>query len=82
MKYIRFDDMTWPLDELHNEDSLAWRLRYGPLEITQIELLQAASILDAYWALIFDKTQKERNHICTKLKESNGVVACKEKGGA
>lgn len=62
--HIRFDQMTWPKPL----PDLEWVLRYGTP--TKTELLNAASILAAYKALLF-KSQKDRNHICKVLKENS-----------
>ena len=65
-KYVSFDNMCWPLP---NGD-LQWQLRYGSGLLNDIDKIRVATILSAYHALVLEKTQKDRNYICEKIKEA------------
>lgn len=61
-----FDEMTWPragewLQELNH------KLRYGKPE--RGDILCAAEICSAYFALVRNKTQEQRNRICSRLQQ-------------
>ena len=67
--YKSFNGMCWPdpcserLIEIHSN------LLHGTKDTTRSGRLLIASVLNAYRALILDKTQKNRNSICEILKE-------------
>jgi hypothetical protein len=62
------DDMTWP--SFHSElIETGWRLRYSVNHQSTGDLLVAASVIDAYLALI-GKSQSDRNRICKSLKKA------------
>jgi len=64
-RYVHWDNMTWP--SLNDED-LEWKLRHTPGAINGSDLLVAASYIGAFRALV-QRTQKQRNEICKKIKE-------------
>lgn len=64
-KWLSWEGMTWPLPET-DENSVEWKLRYG--EPTKGELLFAASVLNAYRALVLT-TDKQRKEVVKTLKE-------------
>jgi len=57
VKWIQFDGMSWPLPDR----DLVWVIAHG--KPTKENLLQAASILSAYWQMIFDPVKKRQNVI-------------------
>ncbi len=61
-KVIRLDGFTFPRIGSH----LNWKLRYARDQITESDMLEAASIISAYDSLVV-KTQKSRNAICKVL---------------
>ena len=68
MKNAHFDGMAWPIPDEKISD-VNWRLRHQQGEISINDRLIAASILSAYADLIA-KTNKERNHIVSNIKNS------------
>lgn len=64
MKSIVFEGMTWPLPDQEMDD-LDWTLRYCA-KPRVVDLLNAASVVSAYIALV-RKTQQKRNHICAVM---------------
>lgn len=65
MSFVHFDNMTWPSC---NDKELAWRLLHIPGAITEADMRMAASYIGAFKALL-ERTQKERNSLCKKIKE-------------
>lgn len=63
--FNHFDGMCFPQpgEELYQVN---WRLRHG--KQTQEDLMVAASVISAYSGLVLNKTQKERNYVCSKLR--------------
>ena len=64
MRYVHFENMTWPN---YDDDQLAWRMIHAPGTLTEADLLVAASYIGAYKALL-ERTQKERNDVCKKIR--------------
>lgn len=53
--------MTWPRCQETEDNSVEWRLRYGPNPPNREDVLYAASVMHAYQNLIAasDKTRRE-----------------------
>lgn len=62
-----FGQMAWPRANDVN-DEIQWKLRYQPETLTKSEQLIAASIITAYFSLIY-KSQKNRNYVAGVLKK-------------
>jgi len=47
---------------------IEYRLRFFPTDVSKTELMYAASALSAYREIICNKTQANRNKICSAIK--------------
>jgi hypothetical protein len=72
---VHFGEMVWPRAVEPDDDSVQWRLRYGPQPPSQSDILYAASVMSAYSALVY-KPQRARNSIVRVLRsiENTGQV--------
>ena len=61
-----FDGMCWPRAMEPEDDSVQWRLRYGPQPPSREDVLYAASVMSAYTAIIY-KTSLARAYIVRTL---------------
>lgn len=58
---------TWHLPR--SDDDLIWRCTWAPEGITKNDLIRVASIMSSYQYMVECMTQKERNSVCTELKQ-------------
>lgn len=68
-RYANFSGMCWPLPDGAGDESVSYKLRYAPEALTKEDQLYAASILNAYDALI-DGTQEYRNKAVKGIREA------------
>lgn len=65
------DGSSWPRPALEAdaEYGIGHKLRYKPMDkITREDLLQAASVIDAYGYLIAESTQAQRDIVCREVR--------------
>lgn len=72
------EETVWPLPEsmLDENESLEWKMRYGTL--TREEVLNAASYLSAYNALV-GQTNERRNEVCNAIKRLTPPLIASDK---
>lgn len=68
-KFVRFDEMTWPTPMDEADGGLEWRLRYASAEQLIKDRYSAASIVEAYRALIMSPV-KRRNKVIAVLRRA------------
>lgn len=64
------DGTSWPCPAMKSDESNgpAWRVRYTPENLSRGDLLQLASIAEAYGYLLFETTQAQRNYVCREVR--------------
>ncbi len=65
-RHVHFADMTWP----RADTDLGWKLRYAEDSLTREDRLVLASIVDAYNALVMEKTCAQRNRVVSGLRKA------------
>ncbi|WRQ09058.1 hypothetical protein JDBV02_00740 [Mycobacterium phage terelak] len=70
---IRFelsDGSSWPRPAMESDEyyGVGWKCRYSPESLTREDLLQLASIADAYGYLLLETTQKRRDFVCREAR--------------
>lgn len=79
-KYAAFDGMTWPAVGEPTAD-VGWKLRYAGDGLTQTDRYFAASVVEAYLALVA-KPARERSKIVAQLRRAYRMQTQQTKGGA
>lgn len=67
------DGSSWPRPSLERDDEpgIGWRLRYlSPDKLTKADLMEAASIVDAYGVLVVESTRDVRNMVCREVRQA------------
>ncbi len=60
-------DMTFPNPASERLSDIEWRFRYARESLKAEDLLFAASIMSAYRELVLQKSQRDRNAVCSAL---------------
>jgi len=67
--YIRIEnEIIVPNPKSDFLSDIEYRLRFFPTDVSKTELMYAASTLSAYREIICNKTQANRNKICSAIK--------------
>jgi hypothetical protein len=64
------DGSFWPRPAMESDEyqGVGWKCRYSPESLTREDLLQLASIADAYGYLLLETTQKRRDFVCREAR--------------
>lgn len=72
LTFARFGGMTWPRAGGAAGD-LNWKLRYAQEQLTDSDLLQAASIIGAYCQMVHDPESKRRE-VIRQLRRAEAIA--------
>lgn len=66
------DGSSWPRPALESDEwnGVGWKARYNPDQLTRGELLQLASIADAYGHLLCETTRERREFVCREVRKA------------
>lgn len=64
-RVVRFEDFSYPLPA----PDLEWKCRNAIVSLDRSDYMVIASILDAYFAMVANDTQKKRNYVCGEMRK-------------